>query len=458
MQLYAEHAPTPAPTVATDAKINAADDQVTDLCKDARRAQFAADSLSLARDTAQLGMLYNEVSKSEAAERTEKVLHLKNQNAIGASIVADFMTGNLAIHSGPVKDQLNLLERFLTRSPGSPTILWCDLMKCGRLTATDVHDFGETLSTALNKRPESSCAIVVAPHLTSEKVLHGHRGELRRLESKFDAKNLWSEAISIRCCAPPAQRRVPIQFDAWIVISESKKDENWFMTSQLVQDRATRTEIPWQSESGYVVPVSERDSLPSAAEGQRSLSDVQEAAQFLAGESLPRTLLQGILCKSKVSADDGVHLNLVNLTPYDGWLERVGRRWKERETPSVPMKIISLTKSLSVAQYVEKTIALELMQEWKAGNLTCLGKVRRYEAKPPPALPGKESDVNNFPLRIVKLEVDIDPTKRGWSKFKISIPVSTRMRYADDAIHGQKAPRPYPKCFPFDPISSNRIP
>lgn len=111
MQLYAEHAPTPAPTVATDAKINAADDQVTDLCKDARRAQFAADSLSLARDTAQLGMLYNEVSKSEAAERTEKVLHLKNQNAIGASIVADFMTGNLAIHSGPVKDQLNLLER-----------------------------------------------------------------------------------------------------------------------------------------------------------------------------------------------------------------------------------------------------------------------------------------------------------------------------------------------------------
>lgn len=57
-------------------------------------------------------------------------------------------------------------------------------MKCGRLTATDVHDFGETLSTALNKRPESSCAIVVAPHLTSEKVLHGHRGELRPIIMK----------------------------------------------------------------------------------------------------------------------------------------------------------------------------------------------------------------------------------------------------------------------------------
>ena len=59
----------------------------------------------------------------------------------------------------------------------------------------------------------------------------------------------------------------------------------------------------------------------------------------------------------------------MNLTPYDGWLERVGRRWKERETPSVPMKIISLTKSLSVAQYVEKTIALELMQDHTHGIL-----------------------------------------------------------------------------------------
>ena len=59
----------------------------------------------------------------------------------------------------------------------------------------------------------------------------------RRLEAKFDAKSLWPEAISIRCATPPAQRRVPIQFDGWIVVAENSKDSNWFMSSQLVQDR-----------------------------------------------------------------------------------------------------------------------------------------------------------------------------------------------------------------------------
>ena len=68
----------------------------------------------------------------------------------------------------------------------------------------------------------------------------------RRLEAKLDAKNLWSEAIAIRCAPPPAQRRVPIQFDAWIVVSETKKDENWFMTSQLVQDRRLLGKEPKQ--------------------------------------------------------------------------------------------------------------------------------------------------------------------------------------------------------------------
>ena len=37
----------------------------------------------------------------------------------------------------------------------------------------------------------------------------------------MDAKGLVSEAVAIRCSPPPARRRVPIQFDAWIVMSLS---------------------------------------------------------------------------------------------------------------------------------------------------------------------------------------------------------------------------------------------
>ena len=60
-----------------------------------------------------------------------------------------------------------------------PTIIWLDFMKLGRLTVTDVNDYGELLGLALSKFPEGSCAIVIAPHLSSERIANGHRGELR---------------------------------------------------------------------------------------------------------------------------------------------------------------------------------------------------------------------------------------------------------------------------------------
>ena len=110
LAIYLDHAPKAAEP-NTDERICQVDDKVSDLCRDARKAQYEADTLSLARDVAQLGNLFKEVSKTEHAHRTEKILHLKNQNTIGAAIVGEYMGNNLAIHSGPPKDQINLLER-----------------------------------------------------------------------------------------------------------------------------------------------------------------------------------------------------------------------------------------------------------------------------------------------------------------------------------------------------------
>lgn len=62
---------------------------------------------------------------------------------------------------------------------------------------------------------------------------------MRRLEAKFDAKSIWSEAITVRCSQPPSQRKVPIQFDGWVLLAESSRDENIFRSCQLIQDR------PW---------------------------------------------------------------------------------------------------------------------------------------------------------------------------------------------------------------------
>ena len=207
-------------------------EQVSDLTRDARQNMFTADTLSLAHDLAQVGKLYKAVTKSEHAKKTEKLMHLKSQNTIGASIVSDFMANNLAVHSGVLKDQLALIERvggeqnkfmlqhfcvnsyrvyvvilckehdsncsafypppadcfalqFLQRYPDMPTIVWCDMMKCGRMTANEIDEFGNLLSSALHARYKSSAAIVIAPYLVSERQ-SGYRGQLRHVSKSHE--------------------------------------------------------------------------------------------------------------------------------------------------------------------------------------------------------------------------------------------------------------------------------
>ena len=75
-------------------------------------------------------------------------------------------------------------------------------------------------------------------------------------------------------------------------------------------------------------------------------------------------------------------------------------------------------------------------QEWKRGNHNYLGQVRAYEPKPP-AGTTKDVDPNQYPLKLIKLEYDPNPSVRGWQKFRISIPPAVRARYIDDQVFGE---------------------
>lgn len=52
----------------------------------------------------------------------------------------------------------------------------------------------------------------------------------------------------------------------------------------------------------------------------RSLSEYQEAAQYLAGADFPSAILEGLVKKATISSK---RLGVVNLTPYDAHLEKV---------------------------------------------------------------------------------------------------------------------------------------
>ena len=109
MSLWVENAPKVEEQLV--AHMAMTDEKVSALQLESRKSQFQSDQLTLARDVAQLGCLWKAVAKSEAASRTEQVLHLKHQNSIGAGIVSQFMEMNLAVHSGSVKEQLAIIDR-----------------------------------------------------------------------------------------------------------------------------------------------------------------------------------------------------------------------------------------------------------------------------------------------------------------------------------------------------------
>eukprot|EP00435_Cladocopium_sp_Y103_P067720 s619_g30.t1 len=107
--IYKEHMPEQMDQVAEQLKT--VDSKVSSFNQEARLAMYQADTLSLAHDLAQIGNVYSAIAKSEHARKTEKVLHLKSQNTIGAAIVAEFMASNMSIGSGVLRDQISLAER-----------------------------------------------------------------------------------------------------------------------------------------------------------------------------------------------------------------------------------------------------------------------------------------------------------------------------------------------------------
>ena len=107
--MFKEHKPADKDPIKE--KMATVDAQVSVLTQESRKAQFEADCLALARDLAQVGSMCKVMEKSERAKHQEKVLHMRNQNKIGAAVVSEFMMNNLSVHAGVVRDQTNVISR-----------------------------------------------------------------------------------------------------------------------------------------------------------------------------------------------------------------------------------------------------------------------------------------------------------------------------------------------------------
>lgn len=59
-------------------------------------------------------------------------------------------------------------------------IVFCDLMKNGRMSISDIDETCGLLSHALNTKTGTAVALVIAPYLISDK-MKGYRDQLRTL-------------------------------------------------------------------------------------------------------------------------------------------------------------------------------------------------------------------------------------------------------------------------------------
>ena len=95
--------------------------------------------------------------------------------------------------------------------------------------------------------------------------------------------------------------------------------------------------------------------------------------------------------------------------------------------------------SLTVKSNLFSIISLlGLGQDWKGGRTASFGNVRPYEPEPPAPAPGQRTglDLSLYPLKLVKLEIDANPGKKGWSRMKVSLPPSVRSRHLEDPVFG----------------------
>lgn len=86
---------------------------------------------------------------------------------------------------------------------------------------------------------------------------------------------------------------------------------------------------------------------------------MQESAQYLAGEDLPLQVIAALLRKTDIKGT----VMLINLSPYDAWLEKVAMDTPKRTDNAFKMPTLSVSKCSTAVSYSERCIALNLLQD-----------------------------------------------------------------------------------------------
>lgn len=110
--MWKDNAPTPPEEdPAGKVPLDAADNKLDALSKDAKQKAWQHDSLSLARDVAAIAKMFQQVQKSAKAERLRRITHVKSENVIGASVISNYMEMHAKHVAGSETDLVHAVEQ-----------------------------------------------------------------------------------------------------------------------------------------------------------------------------------------------------------------------------------------------------------------------------------------------------------------------------------------------------------
>ncbi|CAK9072621.1 unnamed protein product [Durusdinium trenchii] len=155
------------------------------------------------------------------------------------------------------------------------------------------------------------------------------------------------------------------------------------------------------------------------------MSEFQESAQFLAGPDLPKQVLSGLFNKSELPSS---YVGLINLTPYDTWVEQTCLRWEANN--DIKIRSLSVSKNITTIEYCQRVLAIKLLED--CARFHSMGKDVPVYQKHAPELP--EVDLTKFPMQVVRVERPAHA--QGWKNLKISLGQDFRMLYYDDVVFG----------------------
>ncbi|CAJ1427704.1 unnamed protein product [Effrenium voratum] len=142
----------------------------------------------------------------------------------------------------------------------------------------------------------------------------------------------------------------------------------------------------------------------------------------------------GWICMDEATKEHNIFAGVLNLTPYDAALETTAMKWHLAADKSPMIRSLSVTSVLEHGSYSEQVVAVRLMQDWKNGG-QLLKKLPGYKAyeREPIDLPDSV-DISDYPTKFVQIAVD--NSKRGLSKFEFTLPTQVRELHCNDPVRG----------------------